>query len=303
MIEEELDVLAKNGRRPDWKELMRKLEPYLWLLPTMIVFAVFTFYPFLETVVKSFFIIDSFGSIKKFVGWQNYAYIFQDARFLLAVKNTLIFVALTVPISKILGFLLALLANKRRRFSVFYETSFSLPVAVASSVIAMIFQLLFVPSLGLINGLFGLKVRWFTDPKVAIYSIAIVQIWLSTGYAFMFLLAAVRSIPSDVLENAELEGATLRQKMLHIYFPLTTPTMFYLLVSDLAFAMMMMGLVNILTQGGPQNSTITIMYYVYQQFAGSGNYTMANPAAIIAFLLTFVITMISFIWERRGVHY
>ena len=105
------------------------------------------------------------------------------------------------------------------------------------------------------------------------------------------------------MESADLEGASVLQKILHIYIPLTSPTMFYLICSDIAFMMMSMSLINILTQGGPQNATITMIYYVFRQFSGSGNYTMANPAAVIAFCMTFVVTMISFIWEKKGVHY
>lgn len=285
------------------KGVMKKIEPYLWLAPSLILFGVFTFYPFITTIIKSFFILDTRGNFSSFVGLENYTKIFKDETFIQAVKNTLLFVLMTVPVSKILGFELALLANKRRRFSAFYETAFSLPMAIASSVIAMIFQLLYVPSLGLINNTFHLKVQWLNDPKIALFSIAIVQIWLSTGYAFMFMLSAVRSVPEDVIESANLEGASPFRKMISIYLPLTSPTMFYLVCSDIAFMMMSMGLVNVLTKGGPQNSTITIMYYVFRQFAGSGNYTMANPAAVIAFCMTFVITGLSFIWEKKGVHY
>lgn len=280
-----------------------KIEPYIWLLPSLVLFGMFTFYPFITTIVKSLFILDSRGNVMEYVGLENYKLIFSDTTFLCAVRNTLLFVVMTVPISKILGFILALLANKRRRFSVFYETAFSLPMAVASSVIAMIFQLLYVPSLGLINKVFDLDIQWLTNPKTALIALAIVQIWLSTGYAFMFMLSAVRSVPSDIVESAEMDGVSVFRKVVNIYIPLTSPTIFYLVCSDIIFMMMSMGLVNILTQGGPNNATITLVYYVFRQFSGSGNYTMANSAAVIAFCMTLIITGITFIWERKGVHY
>ena len=100
-----------------------------------------------------------------------------------------------------------LLANKRRKTSFLYETSFALPMAMAVSVTAMIFQLLYVPSLGFINGVTGLKINWLTDPKYAMIAIAVIQIWLSTGYAFIFMLAAVRSVPKDMIESASIDGA------------------------------------------------------------------------------------------------
>ena len=263
------------------KSVLKKAEPYLWLLPAFILFGVFTFYPFLVTVFKSLFIVDSYGNLKRFVGLENYAYILKDEVFIKSIVNTIIFTLLTVPVSKILGLLLALLANKRRKTSAFYEASFAVPMAMASSVTAMIFQLLFVPSLGFINGVFGLDIQWLNDPKFALLSIAIVQIWLSTGYAFIFLLSAVRGISQDIIESASLEGATPLQMLFKIYLPLTSPTMFYLIITDISFSVMMMSLSNVLTNGGPQNSTITMMQYIYKQISGTANYTNANPAAAV----------------------
>lgn len=285
------------------KPFRKIIEPYCWLLPAFLVFIPFTFLPFVKTIYNSFFIVDSMGNLKRFVGLENYLYILEDEVFVKAIWNTLVYVVLTVPISKVLGMLLALLARKRRKFSFIYETSFALPMAMAVSVTAMIFQLLYVPSLGFINGVTGWKINWLTDPKYAMLSIAIIQIWLSTGYAFIFMLAAVRSIPKDIIESASMDGAGPVRKLFKIYLPLTTPTMFYLIITDLAYSMMMMSLVSVLTDGGPQNSTMTIMYYIFKQISAAGNYTNANPAAIIAFLMTLAATLLGFLWEKKGVHY
>ena len=278
------------------KSLKKTLEPYCWLLPAFLLFIPFTFMPFLQTIYKSFFIVDSMGTLKRFVGFENYLYILKDETFVKAVVNTLVYVVLTVPVSKILG-------NRRRKTSFIYETSFALPMAMAVSVTAMIFQLLYVPSLGFINGITGLKINWLTDPKYAMIAIAVIQIWLSTGYAFIFMLAAVRSVPRDIIESASIDGAGPVRQLLQIYLPLTTPTMFYLIITDLSYSMMMMSLVSVLTDGGPKNSTITIMYYIFKQIAAAGNYTNANPAAIIAFIMTLTATLLGFLWEKKGVHY
>lgn len=281
----------------------RKVRPYFWLLPAFILFFLFTFYPFLQTIYKSLFIVDATGHAKTFVGLENYKYILSDERFLISLKNTLWFVLLTVPISKVIGFVLAMLANKRRKLSSFYETSFALPMAMAASVIAMIFQLLYVSPLGIINGTLGIDIHWLTDAKYALLAISIIQIWLSTGYAFVFLLSAIRSVPRDLVESAAIDGATPLRQVISVYLPMVSPTMFYLIFTDMAYGMMMMSLVNILTAGGPSNSTMTLMQYIFKQFNATGNYTNANPAAVIAFLLTFVVTMATFAWEKKGVHY
>lgn len=285
------------------KRKARQWKPYLWLLPALLLFAVFTFYPFIETIWKSLFIVDLTGNPKRFVGLENYTYILSDEKFLTALKNTIFFVLMTVPVSKVFGFILAILANKRRRFSSFYETSFALPMALASSVVAMIFQLLYVSPLGIVNGLTGLNIPWLTDARYALFSIAVIQIWLSTGYSFVFLLSAVRSVPQELVESAAIDGASSFRKVCSIYIPLTTPTIFYLVFTDIAFGMMMMSLVNVLTGGGPNDATMTLMQYIFRQISASGNYTNANPAAVITFFLTFAVTMATFIWEKKGVYY
>lgn len=296
-MEDDKRIMKKN------KNFIQKIEPYLWLTPAFLLFIVFVFYPFIKTFVESFFIVDRFGNLHEYVGLENYKYILNDKDFVKSIWNTIIFVLLTVPISKVLGLLLALLANKKRKTSVFYEASFAIPMAMASSVTAMIFQLLYVPSLGFINGFFGIDVQWLNDPKVAMIALGIIQIWLSTGYAFIFMLSAVRSVPEELIESADLEGATTFQKIIKIYLPITSPTMFYLIITDLAYGMMMMSLMSILTNGGPYGSTQTMILYIYNQITGIGNFTDANPAAIIAFIITFIITMIGFAWEKKGVKY
>lgn len=285
------------------KRKLRHLKPYIWLMPSFIIFIIFTFYPFVKTIYQSLFLVNAQGEVRQFVGLENYWYILTDEKFLIAIRNTVLFTLFTVPVSKVIGFFLALLANKKRKLSPVYETAFALPMAMSSSIIAMIFQLLYVYPLGLLNGIFHLNIRWLTDAKYALLAIGIVQIWLSSGHAFVFMLSAVRSVSKEILESSEIDGATGFQKVIKIYLPLTTPTLFYLIVTDLAYSMMMMGLVNVLTQGGPNNSTMTIMQYIYRQFAGTGNYTNANPAAVLAFFITLFCTLLAFAWEKKGVHY
>lgn len=293
-------MVVKSKRK---KSLFAVLEPYIWFLPAFLLFVVFTFYPLLETAYKSLFIVTPLGETRKFVGFENYIYILKDPDFTRSILNTLYFTVLVVPASKLLGLILALLAHRRRRLSVFYEASFAIPMAIASSVIAMVFQLLYVPSLGFINGFFGLEVQWLNDPNIAMISIAVIQIWLSTGYAFIFLLAAVRNVSGEIMESAEIDGAGPLHKIVRIYLPLISPTLFYLVITDIPFSMMMMSLTNVLTEGGPFSSTMTIMQYIYKQFAGSANFTNVNPAALVAFVMTFIFTMLGFLWEKKGVHY
>ncbi|MGN1023617.1 MAG: carbohydrate ABC transporter permease [Lachnospiraceae bacterium] len=113
----------------------------------------------------------------------------------------------------------------------------------------------------------------------------------------------MRSVPEELIESAQMDGASRWKQIFSIYLPLTTPTLFYLVVTDLAFSMMSMSIANVLTAGGPDKSTMTIMLYIFQQFSKNGNYTTANAASVIAFVITMVCTLLSFIWEKKGVNY
>lgn len=293
--------VSKQGNRK--KSVVKKLEPYLWLLPAFCLFITFTFVPFLQTIVKSLFIVDSLGRVKQFVGLGNYIYILQDEKFLKAIGVTLKFVVLTVPSPIIIGTVLAYVANERRRLSRVYEACFAIPMAMSASVTAMIFQMLYVPEFGLLNNILGLDIRWLSDPRYALFAIALIQNWLASAQVFIYMLSAMRGVPQSLVESSSLDGASPVKQFISIYLPLTTPTLFYLVCTNLIYSMMMMSLINVLTAGGPANSTMTIMQYVYRQFAAAGNYTNANPAAIIAFIMTFVVTMMTFIWEKKGVNY
>lgn len=251
----------------------------------------------------SLFIVNSMGETKRFVGLGNYLYIFQDAKFVKSIINTFVYVLISVPASKVIGLMLALLANKKRKVSSVYEVLFSLPMAMSMSVSAIIFQLLYNPSFGAVNYIFHLNINWLNDERYAMLAIGIISIWMSSGYAFLFMLAAVRNVPEDILESTDLEGASWWQKVRYIYMPLTSPTMFFLICTSLASSMMMTALVNVLTGGGPFQSTQTIIHYMYTQFAVAGNYTNAFPAAIVAFILAAFMTWLSFLYEKKGVYY
>lgn len=281
----------------------RSIEPYLWLLPAMVLFIVFTFYPFIRTCYMSLHIVNSMGEIKRFVALENYLYILKDKNFIQSILNTFVYVIISVPAANFLGLILALFANKKRKFSRIYEVMFSLPMAMSMSVSAIIFQLMYNPSFGAINYLTGLNINWLNDERYAMLAISMISIWMSTGYAFLFMLAAVRGIPEDVIESAGLEGANALQKCIYIYIPLTSSTMFFLICTSLANSMMMTALVNVLTGGGPFGSTQTIIHYMYNQFAVAGNYTNAFPAAVIAFLLSAIVMTVSFLFEKKGVYY
>ena len=202
-----------------------------------------------------------------------------------------------------------ILADKtdvRRNLSlihIFYETLFSLPMAMSTSVSAMIFELMFSPTLGIINSLTGLHIKWLSDKNTAMWVLIIIQVWMNLGYNFLFILSAIRGMSKELTESSDLEGANVVQKAIYIVMPLISPTLFFLLCNSVAKMLMMSNLTLILTQGGPQGSTETMISYMYKQTTENANYNNAYAAAVVAFGITMVATVITFIYEKKGVNY
>lgn len=283
--------------------LLKRLEPYLYLLPAILFFAVFVYYPFLKNETLSFFTLDKFRHVKGFTGLTNYIRIFNDPKFIQAIGNTLIYVFITVPVSMVFGYLLALLCRKKRRFSVVYEAMFALSMASSASVVAMIFQLAYNPSMGIINKMFGLSVNWLNDPKMALISIMIIQIWANIGYNFIFILSGLRGISEDVIESSSIDGVKGLKLQTKIILPMISPTLLFLCVKDLAYAMTTASFTLILTNGGPNGATETMISYIYKKAITGTNYNAAFAATTVCFALSAVLMVISMAFEGKKVHY
>jgi sn-glycerol 3-phosphate transport system permease protein len=241
--------------------------------------------------------------VRRFVGFENYLRLFGNRRFIQALGNTLVFTFVTVPLSIALGLFLALLARKKRRLSRIYEAIYALPMAMAMSVAAMIFQLALNPSIGVVNKLLGLSNNWLQDQATAFSCLIFIQIWLNLGFNFLFMLSAVRSISTEVLESADLDGVGNGRKLTGIIIPLVSPTILFLLVSSIAHAMIAGGLTLVLTQGGPNGSTETVVSFIYRQAILNQNYNDGYTATVVGYAISFILILLSFIYERKGVTY
>lgn len=283
--------------------IKKKIEPYLYLLPSLLFFALFSLYPFLKTFLSSFFIVNANGQLRGFAGFDNYIKLFSDASFLRSIWNTLLYVILASPVAILIALILALLSNKKTRLSSVYETMFSLTMAMSLAVTAMIFKIMYSPSIGIINKLFMTKINWLNDPKYAMLSLSFITVWINIGFNFLFLLAAIRGVPENLLENAELEGCNFFQKTRYVVMPMISPIVFFLICNSLAKNIIMAGLPIILTDGGPRGSTSTMIFYMFKQAFAGGNYNNAYSAAVVTFIFSLIAILISFAFEKKGVHY
>lgn len=293
--------------RPLKLKTRQSLKAYLWIAPAILLTCIFTYYAFFKSTYLSFFLVNSKGQAGKFVAFRNYIRIFSDPEFQAAVLTTLKFTIVTVPVTMLLAFSLALLAGKKRRLSPVYESMFTLPMAMSTSVVVMIFQFMLNPSLGLINNWLGLNISWFYDVKYLLPTLIVMQVWMNLGFEFIYFLSAIRSVPAEMLESAELDGASRRKQIQKIVIPMISPTTFFLLCTEIAKSMMISGPL-IIIQTALGNSTTsselkTIIYYMYNSAFQRNNYSYAYAAATIGFVLTFIVMAFSFKFEKKGVYY
>lgn len=281
----------------------QNIEPYLYLAPALIYFCIFSFYPFINTVISTFFKINANGEVKEFVGLHNYINVLTDRAFIKSIGNTVLYVMLASPVAIVIALILAVLANKKTRTSSIYETMFSLSMAMSMSVAAMIFKIMYNPNIGLLNKILGMKINWLNDSKYAMAAVSFISVWMNIGFNFLFLLAAIRGVSPELLESADIDGANILQKVKSVILPIISPTVFFLICNSLAKNMMMSGLPIILTEGGPNGSTSTMIYYMYKQAFSNMSYNNAYAAAVITFIMSLIAILISFGFEKKGVHY
>jgi sn-glycerol 3-phosphate transport system permease protein len=277
--------------------------PYILLLPILLFALGFVYYPFFRTLLYSFSRVNFGGGVTGFAGLNNFRRLFRDPAFAMALKNTFRLTLTVVPLNLLCSLCLALLALRKRKAGFFYETMFMLPMALSMPAASQIFKLLLEPTMGVLNYRLGLQIGWFTDPKTAMYGIVMVCLWIGIPFDFLLFLAALRNIPSPLIETAKLDGAGYFNRLFRVQIPLAAPTILYVVCTNLVLAMMTSTPVMIITGGQPGRSTETLIFMMYTSGYQSSNYSLASCISIVTFALTFGMVLLGMFFERRGVHY
>lgn len=277
--------------------------PYGYLVPSLLIFAVFLFYPFFKTIYLSFFKTNKLGEAKLFVGFENYQNLLQSDSFRNSLGVTLIFVAIVVLGGMFLGLITALLCNKALPGIRAFSTVYALPMAIASSSAAMIFQIMLHPAVGIVNKLLGLDINWLNDPNTALYCVAFLTAWLNSGINFLYFSAGLGNIDDSIYERASLDGASPLQQFFHLTLPGLSPIMFYTLVVNIIQAFQSFGQIKILTEGGPNETTNVIVYSIYRDAFFNYKFGSAAAQSVILFIIIMLITLVMFKVEKKGVKY
>ena len=271
----------------------KKMLPYLLVSPYLIYVVVFVLFP----VVFCFFLTFQKWNIiapMHFIGVKNYTRLFHDRLFWKAIGNTLKFLLLHIPLQLVVSLLLAELLNRKIRAIAFFRGSFFLPVIVSGVVVTILWQQLFGYDAGIFNrvlAFFGIpKIGWLVNPKIAIYSIAIMATWKNLGLYVILFLIGLQTVPPQYYEAAKLEGATRWQQFIHITLPMINPTIFMVVILSTIGGFSLFIEPFIMTGGGPLNQTLSAVLYIYKQ--AFQYYNMGYSATLGFFYAIMIMTVV-----------
>ena len=291
--------------RREWKNLGTGL---LFVSPWLAGFVVFLLYPIVYTIRISFTDYTGFGT-PNFIGLDNYSKMVQDDRFWLAIYNTLYYTALAVPIGVVMAMVLALAMNQPLPEVPVYRAIIYIPSVIPLFTLAFIFQILMNPTQGIFNQFLirlGLpNINWFGDPRFAKLALVILAQY-GAGQAAIIFLAGLKGIPGSLYEAAALDGAGVWRKFANITLPLMTPVILYDIILGLSLGLQIFTQVYIISgdpPGGPANSTLVYVLYLYLNGFRYGAMGYAAAMAWVLFVVTMVIALVIFKTSNRWVHY
>ncbi|CVI67908.1 L-arabinose transport system permease protein AraP [Clostridiales bacterium CHKCI001] len=275
-----------------------RMAAYIFVLPAVILLAAFLIYPALQTVRYAF---TNYNIMRPdritFCGFDNFIEIFQDKDFWKAFTNTLYFTVLVVPFQTVLALALALLISSRRKGVSIFRAAYFSPQVTSMVVVAILWTVMYNsnPESGLLNALLvklGFEPSGFlNDPDTAMNSIIFMSAWQGAGYQMMIFLAGLQGIPRDQYEAASIDGAGKLKSFLYVTLPGLKNVIKYVVMITVIQAMKLFTQPYVMTKGGPQNSTRTMVYYVYEQGLQKRNFGYACAVAAIFFVIVVILSL------------
>jgi multiple sugar transport system permease protein len=284
-----------------------RLTGYTFLLPNILGFLIFICLPVCASFLMSFTEWNGFGEIK-WAGISNYTHLWHDETFRISLFNSLIMTAVSVPVTLFLAILAAVALNKGLRGVKIFRTAIFLPHITATIAVAVVWQLLYNPTMGPINGILrsiGIDnpPMWLASTQWALASVIIVSIWHSIGYYMVLYLAGLQGIPKDLYEAAEIDGAGKVAQFRKITVPMLSPVIFFTVIMGIINSFKVFDLVFVLTKGGPGRSTHMLVYDIYYTAFQRFEYGYASAMAYVLFTIILIITLIQFRGQKRWVNY
>ncbi len=282
------------------------MTPYLFLAPALLLLSLTVFLPALQAFYLSLTSYDPIAGTATWQGWANFDRLFHDEVFWQTMRNTVLYLCGVVPILVFLPLLLAIAVNQKLTGMSFFRAAYYVPVIISMVVAGIAWKFIYAEN-GLFNQILKVvgisAVPWLTSPNLALFSVMVVTIWKGLGYYMTIYLAGLQSIPADLYEAAAIDGSDGYTKHWDITIPLMRPYMLLVSVVSAIAATKIFEEVYVMTQGGPRNSSKTVVYYLYQQgFGSSPDLSYACTIGLVLFMIIFTLSLFNLKLSQNNVN-
>jgi multiple sugar transport system permease protein len=275
--------------------MRHNLSGYLFLLPALLIFALFVWYPIIQGFIMSFQSIDMINP-PAWIGWENYRQVLTDPLFAVAWRNTLAFTLYALLFGYLIPVILALVINEMRHGKAFFRLVFYLPVMLSPIVTVFLWRWIYNPDSGLLNALLSLVHipggLWLENPGTALPSLMVVATWSSAGSTMLIYLAGLQGVPASLYEAAEIDGASLWRRLWSITLPTIRPIMLLMLILQIIGTMQVFIEPFTITNGGPVNSTTSVLLLIYNYAFQNADFGGASALGVMLFLVLAVFALI-----------
>ncbi|AHE67279.1 sn-glycerol-3-phosphate ABC transporter permease UgpA [Legionella oakridgensis] len=280
---------------------------FLFIMPQLLVTVLFFIWPACKAIWQSLFFSDAFGLHHHFAGLANFMDLLSSADYLKALNITLLIAFAVTLLTMTLGLTLALMVYERCKKQQLYKALLLWPYAVAPAVAAILWRFLFHPTLGWMTRLlnaFGMDFNYLIHAKQALFVVIMTASWQQFSYNFLFFFAALKLIPRSLIEAAMIDGASAWRRFWQIIFPLLSPTTFFLLTMNVIYSFFdTFGIIQVITHGGPEYSTTTLIYKVYEDGFVAMDPGSSSAQSVILMLIVIGLTLLQFRYLEKRVHY
>ncbi|UKS27886.1 sugar ABC transporter permease [Paenibacillus sp. HWE-109] len=293
---ETMKTVRSSKRKSQSFRKHEQATAFWFIFPAIALLLVFVFYPMLQAFIISFKNYSLVGAGDVFVGMDNYVHLMKDRAFFNSLKHSFYFAIIVIPIQTSIALGLALLIQKKTATAGLFRTLYFIPVIISTAVAATVFKLIYNKEFGLLNSVLKalhLPVTSFlSDPKTAMNGIIVLGIWKGAGFFMIIFLAGLNNISPDLYEAARVDGASRMQQFFKITLPLLNRTMAFVVIMTTIDAIKLSGLVFVLTNGGPNSSTETVVFYIYKQAFTQMRMGYATAAAFVLFAIVLTISLV-----------
>lgn len=296
-----------NNQKPTWKQT---LKGWLYVLPMLIIVAIFSLYPIVSSLAMSFYTQYNFFTNQVMaLGFDNFKYLWDDPLFHSAVANTLIFVVGVVPLEIVISLTVAVLLNQIKVLAGFFRTIYFLPFVTSIVAISMVWKWIYNKDAGLLNYFLSFvgihPIDWLNDPTWALSALIILAIWKSLGFNIMLFLVALNNVDKRLYSAATLDGANAWERFLHVTVPMISPMTFLIAVNAVIGSFKVFDEIFSLFggQAGPGNAAMTVVFYLYRMFYEQNKYGIAAAAGVVLFFMILIVTLLQTWFSKKHVHY